>query len=213
MTDSTDAATALADDWDARYTALADQIPDGAPNSVLTDCAANLTPGTALDIGCGVGADALWLASHGWSVTALDVSQVALDRAAARSTSAGVDVNWVCARLEDILLPPNGFDLVTAHYPALRHAEGRDAQRALLSAVAPGGTLLVVHHADIDVDKAKSYGFDPADYLGHDDIVELLGSDWDVTVDRRRPRAIPAGLDGQHTHDDIVVARRPHRTP
>ena len=167
-----------------------------------------LTPSTALDTGCGVGADAIWLASQGWTVTALDVSQVALDRAAATARRAGADVEWVCSRLEDLALPADGYGLVLAHYPALRHSAGEDAERALLAAVAPGGTLLVVHHADVDVELAKSYGFDPADYLSHEDVVALLGQEWDVTIERRRLREVPAGLEGQHTHDDIVVARR-----
>ncbi|GAB3218735.1 class I SAM-dependent methyltransferase [Mycolicibacterium hippocampi] len=208
MTDSPDAVNALATEWDERYTALATEIPDGVPSAVLMGVARELATGRALEIGCGVGADAVWLAGQGWEVTALDVSRVALERARARGQRAGVNVEWVCARLEDAELPGAGFDLVTAHYPALRHSPGRDAQRALLAAVAPGGTLLVVHHADVDVEKAKSYGFDPADYLSHDDVVELLGDDWDVDVERRRPRDQPAGLDGQHTHDDVVRALR-----
>ncbi len=180
-----------------------------APSEALIREVGDLAAGTALEIGCGLGADAVWLASRGWRVTALDVSQVALDRAAQRSSEAGVEVTWRCGRLEDMSLPPNGFDLVTAHYPALRHSPGHDAERALLAAVAPGGTLLVVHHADVDVEKAKSYGFDPADYLGHDDVVELLSDGWEVSVDRRHLREVPAGLEGQHTHDDIIRARRP----
>jgi hypothetical protein len=65
-----------------------------------------------------------------------------------------------------------------------------------------------VHHADIDVERANAHGFDPADYVMHDDLVALLGDHWDVRVDRRRPRAKPAGLDGEHTHDDVLLARR-----
>jgi len=207
MTHSPDAA-AFAEEWDERYTSLADRIPDDTPSAVLIETAEKLTPGAALDIGCGVGSDAIWLAAQGWKSTALDVSRVALDRAAERGRRAGVDVNWVCSRLEDLPLPPGGFDLVTAHYPALLHSPGADAERALIAAVAPGGTLLVVHHADIDVDLAKAHGFDPADYLSHDDVIELLGEEWEVRVEKRRPRDVPAGIDGQHTHDDIVLARR-----
>ena len=208
MTDSP-CPTTTAVEWDQRYRTLADKLPDGTPSAALVTEVGDLPPGTALEIGCGVGADAIWLAGRGWRVTALDVSRVALDRAEARSRQAGIEVDWTCARLEDLALPPNGFDLVTAHYPALLHSPGQDAERALLAAVAPGGTLLVVHHADVDVEKAKSYGFDPADYLSHDDVVELLGDGWDVTVHRRRLRDQPAGIEGQHTHDDIVKARRP----
>ena len=202
MTDS------LAAEWDERYTSLADKIPHAGPNTVLTTAAGELTPGRVLEIGCGVGADAVWLADHGWTVTALDVSQVALDWAAARADGAGVQVQWMCTRLEDAQLPAEGFDLVTAHYPGLRSSQGRDAEKALLAAVAPGGTLLVVHHADVDAAKAKEYGFDLADFVSHDDIVELLDENWDVDVERRRPRDEPAGPEGQHTHDDVIRALR-----
>ncbi|GJF09523.1 methyltransferase [Mycolicibacterium cyprinidarum] len=208
MTDSINAADALASEWDERYTSLAEKIPDGKPSGVLTTAVEHLVPGRALDIGCGVGADAIWLAGRGWTVTALDVSQVALDRAAARSRAAGIHVEWVCTRLEDAQLPARGFHLVVAHYPALRQSPGHEAEKALLAAVAPGGALLVVHHANIDPEMARSHGFDIADFVSHEDIVEMLGDDWDVRMERQRPRDEPTGPEGQHTHDDVVHARR-----
>jgi SAM-dependent methyltransferase len=208
MTDSLDPAKTLTAEWDDLYTRLAAEIPGGEPNPVLVKEASGLQPGRALDIGCGVGSDAIWLASQGWKMTALDVSQVALDRAAARARQAAVQVEWIHARLEDAQLPVGGFDLVNAHYPALRHSPMHDAEKALLATVAPGGTLLVVHHADVDVEKAKSYGFDPADYLSHSDIAELFDEDWDVHIDRRRLRERPTGVELQHTHDDVLKARR-----
>jgi len=208
VTDPPDAAAVLADEWDERYTSLADRIPDVEPNAVLITEAGALRPGGALDIGCGVGAEAIWLATHGWNVTALDVSRAALEHAAHRARQAAVDVQWVQARLEDAPVAACGFDLVTAFYPALRHSDAREAEQALVSAVAPHGILLVVHHADVDAERAKAHGFDPADYLSRDDIVELLSDDWDVRIHRRRPREVPAGPEGQHTHDDVLVARR-----
>ena len=199
---------ALFDEWDERYTSFLDQLPEQRPNPVVIAEITGRPTGSALDIGCGLGADAVWLAGQGWDVTALDVSQVALDRAAAAADQAGVTVTWMRSRLEDLDVPEGGFDLVTAHFPALLHSPGRDAERALLAAVAPGGLLLVVHHADIDVELARSHGFDPAVYLLHDDVVALLDTGWEVTVERRRLRDVPAGPDGQHTHDDVVLARR-----
>lgn len=195
-------------DWDERYNTFIDRLPVQHPNPGVVDEITGVRPGSALDIGCGLGADAVWLAENGWAVTALDVSQVALDRPQARGREAGVEVRWLRGRLEDLEIPPGGFDLVSAHYPALLHTPSRDAEQALLAAVAPGGLLLVVHHADIDVELAKSHGFDPAIYLLHDDVVALFDDGWDVTVHRNRLRPVPAGVDGQHTHDDIIVARR-----
>ncbi|MGK2866082.1 MAG: class I SAM-dependent methyltransferase [Mycobacterium sp.] len=207
MTETPQAAALFAE-WDERYTPILDRLPGHRPNATVVNEISGRPTGSALDIGCGLGADSVWLAGQGWQVTGLDVSQVALDRAAETAERAGVQVSWTRSRLEDLTLPPGGFDLVAAHYPALLHSPGHDAERALLAAVAPGGLLLVVHHADIDVEKAKSHGFDPADFVGHDDIVALLGAEWDVTVDRGRPRDVPAGLDGEHTRDDVLLARR-----
>jgi SAM-dependent methyltransferase len=208
MTGSPDPGNALAAEWDQRYTGLAEYMSLVEPNALLLTEVGAMPPGRALDIGCGVGADAIWLAGQGWRVTALDVSQVALDHAAVRTRQAGVHVEWIQGRLEDVQRDRRRFDLVTAFYPALLHSKGQLAEHALLAAVADGGTLLVVHHADIDVEKAKLHGFDPADYLSHDDLAELLGDDWEVHVDRRRLREKPTGVEGQHTHDDVLRARR-----
>lgn len=208
MAKTTEAGQVLAAEWDGRYTGWSMEMLPSEPNPALLAEAADFEPGRALDIGCGVGSDAIWLAARGWDVTAIDVSQVALDRAAARAEQAGVRVAWQQCRLEDAVVPPGGFDLVTAHYPALLHSSGGDAERALLASVAVGGTLLVVHHADVDVEIAKAHGFDPADYLGHEDVAALFDDTWEVRIDRGRPRGRPAGSEGQHTHDDVVVALR-----
>lgn len=206
MTDTP--AHALSDEWDERYRSFLDRLPAQRPNPAVVSEITGLPTGSALDIGCGMGADAVWLAGQGWDVTAIDVSGVVLEHAAAAAEQAGVVVTWVRSRLEDLELPDGGFDLVTAHYPALLHSPQRDAERALLATVAPGGLLLVVHHADIDIEMARSHGFDPADYLLHDDVVALFDADWEVSIDRYRARPVPAGLDGQHTHDDVLLARR-----
>jgi hypothetical protein len=66
----------------------------------------------------------------------------------------------------------------------------------------------VVHHADVDVEEAKSHGFDTADYVGHTDVAALLGDDWPVRIDERRPREAPVGAGPRHTHDAVLRARR-----
>jgi len=194
-------------EWDERY-AGAEQVWSGSPNGALVAEVAELRPGRALDVGCGEGADAVWLAHQGWEVTALDVSRVALDRAAQHARQAGADVRWVHAGLAEAHLPEGAFDLVSAQYPALLRTPGDDAERALLTAVAPGGTLLVVHHADVDPDQARAHGFDPADYVGPADVAALLGGGWQVEVDEKRSRDIASGAGAHHTHDLVLRARR-----
>lgn len=193
--------------WDERYSGK-DRVWSGRPNGALVAEAAGLPPGTALDVGCGEGADAVWLAQQGWEVTALDVSRVALDRAESAAQAAGSVVRWLHSGLLDADLPPAGFDLVSAQYPALLHTAGDDAERALLTAVAPGGTLLVVHHADVDAEHARARGFDPADYVSPSDVLRHLDDGWRVEVDERRVRDIDGGEGAHHTHDLVLRATR-----
>ena len=194
-------------EWDERY-AGAEQVWSGRPNGALVAEVAGLRPGRALDVGCGEGADVVWLAQQGWDVTGLDVSRVALDRAALHARQAGASVRWVLADLVQAQLPAGAFDLVSAQYPALLRTPGDDAERALLDAVAPGGTLLVVHHADIDPEEAKARGFDPADYVSPADVAALLDDGWRVEVDEKRSRDITGGAGAHHTHDLVLRARR-----
>ena len=134
--------------WDERYRS-ADRLWSGQPNPQLVAQATDLAPGEALDAGCGEGADAIWLASRGWTVTAVDVSAVALDRAAAHAAAEGVRVRW---QREDLLTwdpGPERFDLVTAEFMHLPHPELQSLHDRLAAAVRPGGTLLIVaHHPD-----------------------------------------------------------------
>ena len=194
-------------EWNARY-AEADRVWSGNPNGTLVTEIAGLPLGRALDVGCGEGADAVWLAAHGWDVTALDVSDVALERAALHAKQAGVQVRWVHAGLLEASLSPGAFDLVSAQYPVLRRTPTNEAERALLAAVAPGGTLLVVHHAEFDPDHARERGFDPADYVQPAQVAALLDDGWQVEVDETRPRSVESGAGAGHTVDQVLRARR-----
>ncbi|MFE1273233.1 class I SAM-dependent methyltransferase [Streptomyces sp. NPDC058757] len=199
---------AVRDEWDSRYSERR-QLWSGQPNGALVAEVADLPPGRVLDVGCGEGADAIWLARSGWDVTALEVSGVALARAAAHARDAGVEVRWVHAGLAEAALPPASFDLVSAQYPALLRTPGSTAERALLDAVAPGGTLLLVHHAGMDERHPdQEGGFDPADYVWPSMVAALLGDDWRVEVDEERPRVVPEGGAGAHHADDVVLRAR-----
>lgn len=194
-------------DWDQRY-ASAEHIWSGQPNTALVSETRGLRPGRALDVGCGEGADALWLADQGWDVIALDVSQVALDRAADQAERAGVQVRWLHAGLVEAALPAGSFDLVSAQYPALLRTETHEAELALLKAVAPGGVLLVVHHPTPTQEQAEAHGFNPDDYLSPADVAAVLDGRWRLEVDETRPRHVTTGAGSAHTQDIVMRARR-----
>ena len=193
--------------WDKRY-ADQERLWSGQPNGALVAEVAGLTPGRVLDVGCGEGADSVWLAGRGWQVTALEVSGVALQRAAGHARDAGVTVRWIHAELTEARLPPASFDLVSAQYPALLRTPDAAAERALLAAVAPGGRLLLVHHAGMNTTHSHDSEFDPADYVWPSMVSDLLDDDWQVEVDEQRPRIAPASGSGARAVDDVVLRAR-----
>jgi SAM-dependent methyltransferase len=138
--------------WDDRY-ASTDRVWSGNPNQRLTEEVAGLTPGTALDAGCGEGGDAIWLARQGWTVTGLDVSGVVVRRAAEHAEQAGVAdrTSWLRADLYALDPLPTGFDLVTASYVHVPPARFAEVYRHLAASVAPGGNLVVLAHHPDDV--------------------------------------------------------------
>lgn len=195
-----------ADAWDQRYGD--DQMWSGHPNEQLVVEASDLTPSTALDVGCGEGADAIWLAQRGWHVTGIDVSAKALGRAARAAEMASVQVAWRPIGLGDV--DGSTYDLVISFYPALLRADGSIIE-TLLDAVAPGGTLLVVHHAHVDRDRAREHGFDPDDYVGHRDLIDALTdrAGWTIEIAEERGRTAPEGPGAHHHSDCVLRARRP----
>lgn len=195
--------------WDEFYASDGDGVPQwsGRPNGTLVAEVADLLPGTALDVGCGEGADAIWLARQGWQVTGLDPSQVALDRAEAAAQAAHIEVTWVHAGL---LGMPDGtgvHDLVTAHYPVLAHTDDNAAINMLVEAVAPRGTLLFVHH-EIDPAHGDEHRFDPADHVMPADVAAHLDGGWEIQVHESRLRTGPVPPGTHHIRDLVLRARR-----
>ena len=196
--------------WDKRYGDRPEGVWSGNPNPVLVAEITGLEPGRALDIGCGEGADALWLAEHGWQVTAVDISTVALARAEQHADSAGVKVDWVHADLLAELPAADSFELVSSNFMQLPETERKTLYGALADAVTVGGTLLLVGHHPSDLGTTAGRPHLPEMFFTAEQLAaELDPARWDVLVAEARPRPT-ADHAGQHItiHDTVLRARR-----
>lgn len=196
--------------WDDRY-GSAEQVWSGQPNAQLVAQAGGLPPGEALDAGCGEGADAIWLASRGWTVTGVDVSPVGLERAARRAAAEGEQVagriTWRRADLLTWAPEPARFDLVTAAYMHLPREAFESFQRRLADAVRPGGTLLMITHHPDDLHANVGRTGDARMFPSAGELAAALDpADWKIVVASSFPRSA-TDLDGQPTHVRDVVLR------
>jgi SAM-dependent methyltransferase len=130
-------------DWDRRY-AAEDLVWGADPNRFVVDLVSGLVPGDAVDLACGEGRNAVWLARQGWRVTALDFSPVALARGARLAAEAGVEVDWREVDVERRTVPE--ADLVLLAYLHLPPRARTGVLRAAAAAVRPGGALVLVGH-------------------------------------------------------------------
>lgn len=197
--------------WDGVYAARP-EATNPQPNCLLTESVSELVPGAALDLGCGDGGDALWLARRGWHVIAVDISAVAVARLADLASAHGVG-DRVVAERHDLRMsfPPGAFDLICAHY---LHTPF-DLDRAIVlrraaHALHPGGRLLVVDHGST---APWSWNSDPD--LRYPTPREIAaGMDLDPAtwmVERSdAPRRIATGPDGRTAEvtDHVLLIRR-----
>jgi SAM-dependent methyltransferase len=146
-----------ADGWDRRYAEHESVFPP-EPNPFLIELASPLPPGRAIDLAAGEGRNSIWLASRGWKVTAVDFSQVGLDKARQRAEEAGVEMRYVQANLYDYIPARGGFDLVLIAYMHPKPRMRRTVFGRAAAAVAPGGHVLVVGRdlADLPVGMGPS---------------------------------------------------------
>ncbi|GAA0845244.1 bifunctional NAD(P)/FAD-dependent oxidoreductase/class I SAM-dependent methyltransferase [Streptosporangium amethystogenes subsp. fukuiense] len=199
--------------WEERYRSR-DAVWSGRPNPQLVAETADLPPGTALDVGCGEGADALWLAERGWRVTAADFATVALRRGAEHAEALGAEVagriDWVHADLTGWAPDEGRFDLVTAHFMHLPKEQREALHTRLAAAVAPGGTLLIVGHHFSDLETTMPRLNVPEMFFTAEEVAHSLDPDlWDILVTDTRPRLADDPEGRQVTiHDAILRARR-----
>lgn len=201
------------DFWERRY-AERPQIWSGRANHMLVDLAADLAPGRALDVGCGEGGDALWLAERGWQVTAVDIATTALARGRAAAAAAGIPEDRIDWRATDLAAwrPTDSYDLVCAFFLQSPVALDRAAiLRTAATAVAPGGLLLLVSHAAPPPwsKHLQAHAHEmpqPADELAALDLDPGL---WQILIAevRQRPATGPDGQDAV-LDDTVILARR-----
>jgi SAM-dependent methyltransferase len=193
--------------WDQHYQQRAG-TPEGQPSEYLVAALDGVRPGTALEAGCGTGADALWLARQGWQVTALDIAPTAIRRARAAAATQAADiaarVEWLVADLTT-WQPPRRYDLVLSQYVHPSEPFG-DVVARLAAAVADAGTLIVVGHDPRD---SHSSAHAPGDVAI--DAAELAGaldrSRWDIATAQLRTREVPQAQPLALV-DQVLIARR-----
>ncbi|MFB2584632.1 class I SAM-dependent methyltransferase [Herbiconiux liukaitaii] len=203
--------------WEARY-GERPRIWSGNPNRALVESVVGLTPGTALDLGCGEGADSLWLAEQGWRVTGIDLAAVALERAAAEAETRGIASDRITWQRADLAEWQPGsderYDLVSAcflHAPVEVVFPRDEVLRRAAGTVTPGGHLLVVGHAGVPPWAGKH------DHSGtplptNAEVLAALALDpdvWTTVIDenRTRPVTMPDGSPAE-IDDAILLLRR-----
>ena len=194
------------EDWNAKH-AEGGILFGVEPNRFLVAEVEDLPPGRALDVACGAGRNAVWLASRGWSVTGVDFSDVALENARALAAERGVEVEWVRGDVREWQAPERAFDLVAVLYLQLPAGERWAVLARAAAAVAPGGTLFVVGHDLENLNGGHGGPKDPAVLFTPDDVAgELPG----LRIEKAERVLRPVETDDGEAQaiDALVRARR-----
>jgi thioredoxin reductase/2-polyprenyl-3-methyl-5-hydroxy-6-metoxy-1,4-benzoquinol methylase len=202
-----------AEGWEERYRAKP-AVWSGRPNPQLVAEAAALPPGRALDVGCGEGADAIWLAERGWQVTAIDFATTALERAAAHAaagrTRLADHIEWTHADIREHVPTELAYDLVSSQYVHLPRQARDELFARLAAAVAPGGTLLIVGHHPRDL-RTNAHRMHLPDlmFTAEEIAATLDPTIWQILAAETRPRTARDHESGEITvHDAVLHARR-----
>lgn len=173
--------------WDERY-AASELVWSREPNQFVAAELADLPPGSAVDLAAGEGRNAIWLASHGWSATAVDFSQVALDKGA--RLAGDLDVTWVRADATT-WRPPAPIDLVVVAYLQVPAADRRATVRSAVRMLRPGGTFLLVAHDSTNLAEGTGGPQDPAVLMSAEDVLaDLDGIEVEVVRAERVAREV-----------------------
>jgi SAM-dependent methyltransferase len=196
------------EDWNRRH-GESGQLFGVDPNRFLVAEVVDLAPGRALDLACGAGRNAVWLAERGWTVTGVDFSAVGLENARRLAGDRGVEIEWLVADVRKWVPESAAFDLVAILYLQIPVVERCLVHGRAAAAVAPGGTLLVVGHDPTDAETTMPrHGLLERGWTAGD-MAEWLGDSWVIDVAEARPRQVvdPEGREVT-IHDAVVRARR-----
>ena len=183
--------------WNERY-AAAEQVWSSTPNQFVASELAGLDPRSALDLACGEGRNAIWLAGRGWDVTAIDFSGVAVERG--RRLAGDLPISWQVGDALTAPLPTT--DLVVLAYLQLPADERRTVVRRSFASLARGGTLFVVAHDSTNLTEGTGGPQDPdVLYTAEDVLSDLEGEPFDVVRAERVPRIVTADDDHGGTRD------------
>lgn len=200
--------------WNDRYRG-ADLVWTAAPNQFVVSEVAGLVPGTAVDLACGEGRNAVWLAEQGWRATGVDFSAQGLAKAARLAKARTVEVRWVESPVADWVAPPGGVDLVVVCYLQLPEPQRSAALDLAARAVAPGGTLVVVAHDRDNLE--RGFGGPPSAEVLYDlDGVVAAAEAAGLTVHRAEQavRIVPTDDGPRQAIDTVVRAvREPANRP
>jgi SAM-dependent methyltransferase len=197
--------------WDGRWSEVlrdhADVVAGRPPNEYLTATAASLTPGRALDAGCGHGAETLWLAARGWEVTAVDFSETALAHGRSSAAALGAEISgritWSEGDLGSWTPSIGHFDLVCSLYVHVAGSVEAMVAR-LASGVTPGGTLLLVGHLPVDpITGAATPAAGQVQVTVDAALATLDAPDWEIVLAEDRPRAATGS-----GFDAVIIAFR-----
>jgi SAM-dependent methyltransferase len=193
------------EDWDRRYAAV-ENLWATRPNRFLVAEVAEIPPGRALDLACGEGQNAIWLASLGWDVTGVDYSEVAIAKANARAERDGVAVEFNSADLVEYEPERGAYDLVLVLYLHIPSIERGAVHAKASAALAPGGTFLLLGHDRANLTDGVGGPSDPDLLYTADEIAaELPG------LEIEKATTLPRDVDGEDRDaiDTIIRARRP----
>jgi SAM-dependent methyltransferase len=192
-----------AEGWNERYRA-SELVWSAGPNQFVEAELADLPPGRALDLACGEGRNAIWLARGGWQVTAVDFAQAGLDKG--RTMAEGLDIEWVCADATSWSRPA-AYDAVVIAYLQVPAPDRRAAVRNAFAALRVGGTFLLVAHDSTNLTEGTGGPQDPLVLMTSEDVLADLGASADpASLEVQRAGRVPRIVDDGHGEESAATA-------